>query len=150
MILQVRHIALEDTVFNRVEQISLLRKAISCIDLFITDSDYGYFHYELSDLYFWLANRYVMTENPDVAIENVAKAFEHAKKYDELPETFSYTSPLLRGVVFDRATHGDAGKECKVDSQLHYLNETCGRLYAPLMDRPVMQQILQTYTKCAE
>ena len=145
MLLQVRRVALEDTAFNRVEQLSYLRKAISTVELFIEEGDYGFFHYHLSDFYFWMANRYVMTENPDAAIENIGKAFAHAKAYDDLPETYVHTSPMLRGNVFSRSERGAAGQEKKVESQMTYLEETCARLYQPLMNHPALLSILDQY-----
>lgn len=144
-LIQVRQIALEDTAFNRVDQLGYLRRAIATIEQFLPDEDYGFFHYHLSDFYFWMANRYVMTENPDAAIENIDKAFAHAKAYDSLPDTFTHTSPMLFGYTVSRADRGFAGREKKVESQMTYLEETCARLYAPLMGRPALQKVLAKY-----
>ena len=43
----------------------------------------GFFHYDLSDLYFWIANRYVMMNDLNKAFENYELGFKHAKAYDE-------------------------------------------------------------------
>lgn len=145
MLIQIRHIALEDTSFNRVEQLTYLKRAVAVIEQFIPADDLGFFHYHLSDFYFWMANRYVMTENPDAAIENIDKAFAHAKAYDELPETYTYTSALLSGCTSSRADRGATGYEKKVESQMTYLEETCARLYAPLMNKPALLKVLDQY-----
>ena len=108
------------------------------------DGDYGFFHYHMSDFRFWMANRYVMTENPDAAMEQLTKAFQHAKDYDALPATYTHTSPLLYGYTVNRADRGRAGDEKKVESQMTYLEETCSRLYAPLMDRADMRALLNS------
>ena len=147
LLIQVRHIALEDTSFNRVDQLGYLRRAISVIEQLIPEDDYGFFHYHLSDFRFWLANRYVMTENPDAAIEQLKLAFVHAKAYDALPEVYTHTSPMLHGYTVSRAERGGAGYEKKVESQMTYLEETCARLYAPLMDRADMRDLINSVKK---
>ena len=144
MMIQIRHIALEDTGFTRVDQLSYLRRAVSVIEQLIPDGDFGFFHYHLSDFKFWIANRYVMTENPDAAIEQLQQSFEHAKAYDALPDAYEHTSPLLRGYTVTRAERGNAGHEKKVESQMTYLEETCSRLYAPYMDRADMRALLHS------
>ncbi len=144
MLIQIRHIALEDTSFNRVDQLGYLRRAVSVIEQLLPDGDYGFFHYHLSDFRFWMANRYVMTENPDAAIEQLTQAFAHALAYDALPQSYTYTSPLLAGYTMTRAQRGHQGQEKKVESQMTYLEETCARLYAPLMERPDMQKLLHS------
>ena len=108
------------------------------------DGDYGFFHYHMSDFRFWMANRYVMTENPDAAMEQLKQAFQHAIEYDALPATYTHTSPLLCGYTVNRADRGSAGNEKKVESQMTYLEETCSRLYAPLMDRADMRALLSS------
>ncbi|MBQ8719268.1 MAG: helix-turn-helix transcriptional regulator [Clostridia bacterium] len=144
LLIQIRHIALEDTSFNRVDQLGYLRRAIGVIEQLIPDGDFGFFHYHMSDFCFWLANRYVMTENPDAAMDQLQLAFTHAKSYDALPEEYTYTTPLLRGYTVSRADRGRAGHEKKVESQMTYLEETCAHLYAPLMRRPDMQKLMDS------
>lgn len=144
LMIQIRHIALEDTSFNRVDQLGYLRRAIHVVEQLIPDGDYGFFHYHMSDFRFWLANRYVMTENPDAAMEQLQAAFDHAKAYDALPETYTYTTPLLNGYTVSRSDRGRAGYEKKVESQMTYLEETCAHLYAPLSRRLDMQKLLSS------
>lgn len=145
-VLQIEHIALEDSSLNRIDQIALLKRAVALIESFLPDRDYGFFHYYLSDLCFWIANRHMMIGNRTVALEYMERAFSHAKAYDEMPESFCYTSPMLRGVTFRREERGCAGTERKVQSQLHYLRTTCRKLYEPLFDTDgTMHKILQLY-----
>ena len=145
-VLQIEHIALEDPALNRIDQIALLKRAIALIESFLPDRDYGFFHYYLSDLCFWIANRHMMTGNRTAAMEYIERAFSHAGAYDKIPESFTYTSPMLRGVVFRREERGAAGTERKVQSQLYYLRNTCRKLYEPLFDTDgTIHKILQIY-----
>lgn len=142
MLVQIRHIALEDTAFTRVDQLAFLRRAVTVIEQLLPNGDYGFFHYHLSDFRFWIANRYVMIENADAAIEELTLAFAHARAYDEIGDTYTHTSPLLKGYTVSRAERGRAGREKKVESQMTYLEETCARLYASLADRIDTQALL--------
>lgn len=142
MLVQIRHITLEDTAFTRVDQLAFLRRAVAVIEQLLPNDDYGFFHYHMSDFRFWIANRYVMIEDPDAAMEELTLAFEHARAYDEIGDFYTHTSPLLKGYTVSRAERGRAGREKKVESQMTYLEETCARLYAPLMDRADMQTLL--------
>lgn len=144
LLIQIRRVALEDTSFNRIDQLGYLRRAVAVMEQLIPDNDFGFFHYHMSDLRFWMANRYVMTENPDAAMEQLALAFSHAKAYDDLPDFYTYSSPLLAGLSVSRKERGSAGYEKKVESQMTYLEETCARLYAPLMHRADMIALLQS------
>ena len=150
MLIQIRHIALEDTTFNRVDQLTYLRRAVTVMEQLIPDGDYGFFHYHMSDFRFWMANRYVMTENPDAAMAQLSLAFEHARAYDALPDSVTYTTPLLAGYTVCRADRGAAGFEKKVESQMTYLEETCAHLYAPLSDRPDMIKLLNSMKNSEE
>jgi hypothetical protein len=144
LMIHVRLVTLEDTAFNRVEQLGYLRRIVSVVEQLLPDGDYGFFHYHMSDFFFWMANRYVMTENPDAAIEQLTLAFDHAKMYDALPEIITYKSPLLCGLTISRSERGRAGREKKVESQMTYLEETCAHLYKSLMNRPDMKALLNT------
>ena len=139
--LQARQIVSEDDALSIDEQIGVLSAAIRSIQSYFVADDLGYFHYHLSDLYIRMANRYMMIDQPDRVFDCLGHALKHAAAFDALPDRMEHTSPCVAGCVFDRDSR-PFGRECKLESQLNYLQTTCRELYAPLWNTAEMQALL--------
>lgn len=143
-VLQARQIVGEDDTLSLDEQNDILFAAVNTIKSYFTANDFGYFHYHLSDLYIRMANRYLMAGHPGGAYECLDHALKHAADFDALPEQMVHISPCVAGCVFDRGARA-FGHECKLQSQLGYLQTTCRELYEPLLDTDEMQSLLSKY-----
>ena len=107
------------------------------------DGDYGFFHQELSDLYLWIANRYIMVNDLDRAFENYEIGFKHAKAYDDLPKITTHTSFLVSGKVFDMAKINSDNEDNMVKRQIDCLRSW--GIYKKVKDTPQMQALLAKY-----
>ncbi len=125
------------------EQIKNLEKAVCFIKMIFDDGDYGFYHSDLSDLYFWIANRYVMINDLDKAFENYELGFKHAKAYDNLPKITKHTSFLVKGKVFDRAKTNSSTEANMIARQIDCLRSWS--VYKKLKDRPQMKSLLAKY-----
>ena len=101
---KIRKAVLEAKDISKQEQIKNFEKAISLLKMVFDDGDYGFYNQDLSDLYFWIANRYAMMDEFDKAFQNYELGFEHAKAYDSLPRIIVHTSFLVKGKIFDMMT----------------------------------------------
>ena len=128
---------------DREEQIRLLKKAVSLIELVFDEGDYGFCHYHLSELYIWIANRYAMLNEFDVAIDNYEKGLYHAKAYDDLPRTSAHTSYLVRGKVQDMTKICSGTESNEVARGIQYLREC--KVYEKVKDLPQIQALLAKY-----
>ena len=145
MLLQVkmRNIALHDETLDAQKKITYLKKAVELIDLVFADGDYGFFHHELSDLYLWIANRYVMIDDFDNAFSYYELGFRHARAYDTLPKQIKYTSVFVKDVVFDMANIDSNTEANMVANQLERLRSW--GVYEKVKDMPQMKAILAKY-----
>lgn len=125
------------------EQIRLLKKAVAVIELVLEDGDYGFCHYDLCELYLWIANRYVQLDDIPPAMEYYEKGFAHAKRYDSLPKTSVHTSFLVRGKVQDMTQVTTGSEMNEVARELEYIRESA--VYEKVKDLPEMQAILAKY-----
>lgn len=107
------------------------------------DGDYGFYNYDLSDLYFEIANRYVMVDELDKAFENYKLGFDHAKAYDTLSKTTVHTSFLVKGKFFDMAQANSSSEANAVKRQIDRLR-SCGVCEA-VKDTPKMKALLAKY-----
>lgn len=90
----IRKCALCDSVPVE-EQIRLLEKSVAVIELIYDEGDYGFQYYELSNLYHWIANRYVQLGELEKAVEYYDRGFACAAAYDNLPVVSKHTSALV-------------------------------------------------------
>ena len=140
---KIRYSALQAKDIDSHEKINQLQKAISLIKMIFDDGDYGFYHYDLSDLYIWIANRYVMLNDPDNAFKNYELGFKHAKAYDDLPKITTHTSFLVKGKIFDRTKTNSSTEANMVSRQI-----TCLRswgIYEKVKDTPQMQALFAKY-----
>ena len=101
----------------------------------------------MSDLYFWIANRYVMTNVFDKAFENYELGFKHAKEYDALPKITRHTSFLVKDKIFDMTTINSSFEENMVSRQINCLRSW--RVYEKVKDTPQMKALLAEYEPLA-
>lgn len=125
------------------ERIRLMKKAVALIELIFDDGDYGFCHYDLSELYLWIANAYVMEGDFSSAFGYYEKGFFHAKSYDDLPKTSTHTSFLVRGKVQDMTKICSGSEENEVAQELAYVRGSA--VYEKVREMPEMQAILAKY-----
>ena len=130
-------------VKNHTEAILIYEKAISLLELVFDDGDYGFNNYHLAELYIFIAHRYVRLHNLNSAFENFEKGLQYAKEYDDLPQTSTHTSFLVRGNVFDRRNTNSSTEQNNVARELGFLLES--NSYQELKDMPQMQAIITKY-----
>jgi hypothetical protein len=111
------------------------------------DGDYGFYNYDLSELYFWIANRYVMADELDKAFENYKLGFEHAKAYDSLPKTTVHTSFLVKGKIFDTTQTNSSSEANAIKLQIDRLRSR--GVYETVKDTPEMKALLAKYEPLA-
>lgn len=140
---KIRNAALRSNADDPAGQIRILKKAVSVIELVFEEGDYGFCHYDLSGLFIWIANRYVLLEDYEAAFAYYEKGFAHAKAYDELPEIGTHTSFLVRGYVQDRKNTNSSTEMNEVSHAMSCL-KTYG-VYEKVKDRPEMREILEKY-----
>lgn len=142
-LVKIRSAALKAKDIDSNEQIKHLQKAVTIIKTVFDDGDYGFYNADLSDLYFWIANRYVMANDFDKAFENYESGFRHAKAYDELPKITIHTSFLVKGKVFDITKVNSDIEVNMMSRQIDYLR-SCG-VYEKIRDTPQMKTLLKKY-----
>lgn len=140
---KIRNAALYSDADSPAGQIRHLKKAVGVIDLIFEDGDYGFCHYDLSQLFIWIANRYVLLEDYGSAFEFYEKGFAHAKAYDELPETSTHTSFLVRGYIQDMTNINSSTEMNAVSCTISEL-QTYG-VYKKVKDMPQMIELLEKY-----
>lgn len=141
--LEIRSAALYANYDDPLEQIRLLKKSVALIKLIFDDSDYGWCHYDLNELYLWIANRYVMTEEYELAFKYYEKGLAHAKKFQELPKLIKYTSFLVREKVQDMTKSSCGSEDNEVKREIDYIR-SC-ETYKKVKDMPEMKSILAKY-----
>ncbi|MBQ8403831.1 MAG: hypothetical protein IJX55_05345 [Clostridia bacterium] len=107
------------------------------------DGDYGFYNQDLSDLYFWIANRYVIINDFEKAIENYELGFKHARAYDTLPKITTHTSFLVKGKVFDITKTSSSIESNMVARQIECLRSW--DIYKKVKDHPQMKALLAKY-----
>lgn len=125
------------------KQIEYLKKSVDLIKVIFDEGDYGFSNYDLSELYVWIANRYVRSGDFGSALEYYEKGFAHAKAYDELPKISTHSSFLVRGKVQDM-TETCSGSELNQVARL--INDIRSwDVYEKVKDMPEMQRLLEKY-----
>ena len=132
---------------SSAEQIKHLHKSIDLLKMIFDDGDYGFYNQELSDLYFWIANRYVMINDLNKAFENYELGFRHAKAYDNLPKITKHTSFLVNGKVFDRSKTNSSTEANMIARQIDCLRSW--GVYEKVKDTPQMKKLLAEYEPLA-
>lgn len=142
-LMKIRLSVLEAKDLDSYGKIKYFETAVSFVKMIFDDGDYGFFHQELSDLYFWIANRYVMVNDLDRAFENYEIGFQHAKSYDDLPKITTHTSFFVREKVFDVAKTNSDNEDNMVKRQIDCLRSW--GVYKKVKDTPQMQALLAKY-----
>lgn len=143
MVVKIRNMAISGNDLSPKEQIAILDKVVRLIALVYDEGDYGFSNYHLSELYLWMANRYVMTEEYGTAFAYYDKGLSFAKAYDELPTVTVHTSFLVRGKELDM-TKTSSGTEWNLVARA--LDDIRGwGVYKAVKDMPEMEAILAKY-----
>jgi len=140
---KIRNTAHHDSAADSTETVKHLKKCVSLIKMIFDDGDYGFFHNDLSEVYMWIANRYVMIGELDSAFEYYELSLRHAKAYDELPRVINHTSFLVKDVPFDMAKTNTSVEENMVMLQINNLRSW--GVWETVKDSPQMQEILAKY-----
>lgn len=140
---KIRNAALWASDIGAYEQIKQLLKAAKLIKIIFDDGDYGFFNQDLSDLYLWIGNRYVMSDDLDSAFESYELSFKHALAYDTLPRITKHTSFLVKGKSFDMSKINSSVEENMVSSQINCLRSW--DVYEKVKDMPRMKAMLERY-----
>lgn len=141
LMVDIRNMALE--VEDPSESIRVLQKAIALIELIFDDGDYCFWNYHLAELHIWIAHRYVRAHDLAAAFHHFEKGLQYAKAYDDLPQTATHTSFLVRGNVFDARNINSGMEENEVARELGYLIES--ESYTELKDTMQMQKLIAKY-----
>lgn len=143
LVVKIRFAALYSNLDAPLEQIRILKKDVALLELVFEDGDYGFCHYHLSELYLWIANRYVIADELDSAFEYYEKGLAHARSFDELSRLSTHTSFLVRGYEQDMMNISSSFEGNEVTREIEYL---LGREeYQKVKDMPQMQQIIEKY-----
>lgn len=140
---KIRNAALHAKELDRREQIKCFEQAVALIKTVFDEADYGFFHQDLSNLYLWIANRYVMVDELDRAFSYYELGFRHAKAYDDLPGITTHTSFLVRGKIFDKSKVNS-----DIESNMVKWQAECLRswgIYEKIKDTPQMKALLAGY-----
>lgn len=125
------------------DQIDNFEKMVSLIKTVFDRGDYGWYHYDLSELYLWIANRFVMINDLDKAFENYELGFSHARAFDALPRITTHTSFLLKGKTFDITKINSSTEMNMVAMQIERL--LSWGVYEKVKDTPQMKALLSKY-----
>ena len=141
LMVDIRNMALEAE--DPQESVRILKKAIALIELVFDEGDYCFWNYHLAELHIWIAHRYARVGDRNAAYSHFEKGLQYAKAYDDLPETATHTSFLVRGNVFDAGKINSGTEENDVARELGYLMQS--GTYQELKDTPQMQAIVAKY-----
>lgn len=144
---KIRNMAVTSEDLSPAEQIKHLRKSIDLLKMIFDDGDYGFYNQGLSDLYFWIANRYIMINDLNKAFENYELGFKHAKAYDNLPKITKHTSFLVNGKVFDRSKTNSSTEANMIARQIDCLRSW--GVYEKVKDDLRMKALLAEYEPLA-
>lgn len=144
---KIRNATLQAKDIDPREQIRNFEKAVSLIKMIFDDGDYGFYNHDLSNLYFWIANRYVMVDDFDKAFENYELGFKHAKAYDSLPKITEHTSFLVKGKTFDMTKTNSSIEANMIAQQIDCLRSW--GIYEKVKDAPQMKALLAKYEPLA-
>ncbi|MBE6575504.1 MAG: helix-turn-helix transcriptional regulator [Ruminococcaceae bacterium] len=140
---KIRNAALHAKELDSRGRIKCYAQAVTLIKTVFDEEDFGFFHQDLSDLYLWIANRYVMLKDLDLAFKYYELGFRHAKAYDDLPKITTHTSFLVRGKVFDKSKVNSDIEANMVKWQAECLRSW--GIYEKVKDTPQMQALLTKY-----
>lgn len=91
-------VSLNPTVFTSEYRSRIITSIINLYDTVFDDGKYGVYHYDVSHLYFTLADYEVRYDNElQNALAHFDKGFEHYKKYEQIREQgeYIYSAPLV-------------------------------------------------------
>ncbi|MBQ8524842.1 MAG: helix-turn-helix transcriptional regulator [Clostridia bacterium] len=140
---KLRNTAHHDNTIDSHKTIKYLKKDVSLIKMIFDDDDYGFYHHELSVLYMWIANRYVMVGDLDSAFEYYELSFYHAKEYDELPKLITHTSFFVKDVTLDMSKTNTDIEDNVVTHHISDLHSW--GVWEAVKDTPQMKAIIDKY-----
>lgn len=141
MVVDIRNLALKTE--DPRESIRVMKKAVALCELVYDEGDYCFLYTHLSDLYIFIAHRYVRIDDTDTALDCFEKGFLYAKAYDNLPLTKTHTSFLVRGNVYDKRNTSSMTDRNKVAEELEHLLESGS--YQQLKDTERMRALIAAY-----
>ncbi len=147
LIVKIRNCALFSSL-PPDDQIKYFEKAISLINLIYDKADYGFSHYDLCELYIYVANRSIMTKDYENAKKYLEIGLYHGKSYDELPPKTIHTSFLVENYKFDKSKvySGFEGNEIK--RELDYIDDN--EFYNEVRDMDWFKAVLDKYRPFAK
>lgn len=83
------------------ERLNALDFGISLLKLLFSDSRFGFYATDMSDLYEWKANIYAKKNDKEKTLEALTQSVRYAIEASELTEKYAYTAPMVNRVVFD-------------------------------------------------
>lgn len=141
MIIDIRNLALKTA--DPHESVRILKKAVTLCEMVYDEGDYCFSYTHLSDLYIFIAHRYMRVGDTDAALDCFEKGFLYAKAYDDLPLTKTHTSFLVRGNVYDKHNTSSMTDRNKVSEELDHLLESDS--YQQLKDNERMRALITAY-----
>ena len=91
-----------EPMFDAETNIALCQKAIDLYAVIYEKGTMGYTHLRVSRCYYYMGLYALELGQFERMTDYFAKAAEHAKQFDALPETVIFSSPLLNRLVFER------------------------------------------------
>ncbi|MBR6808536.1 MAG: helix-turn-helix transcriptional regulator [Clostridia bacterium] len=140
---KLRNTAHHDNTIDSHETIKYLKKDVDLIKMIFDDGDLGFYNIELSEVYMWIANRYVMVGDLDHAFEYYELSFTHAKEYDTLPKLITHTSFFVKDVPLDMSKTNSDIEENSVTCQINKLRSW--GVWETVKDTPQMKAIIEKY-----
>jgi len=99
----------DEAVYDAETCIALYQKAIDLYNVIYGDGNMCYTHLRMSRCYYHMGLYALELGQSERMTEYFAKAAEHAKQFDALPEKVPFTSLLLNRLVFDRTNTSGVG-----------------------------------------
>ncbi len=110
-------------------KIALYRKAITLFELMFENSDFGYEHTSLAQLYENLTAVYLETGNTDAALDALEQSVRHSIAFIQTPDRFAHTSLLFDRLTFKREELSKDYTCSHAEKILHFLEQD---IYNPL------------------
>ncbi len=98
-----------EPMFDAETNIALCQKAIDLYNVIYEDGTMGYTHLRVSRCYYYMGLYALELGQFDRMTGYFAKAAEHAKRFDALPETVPFSALLLNRLVFERSSTSGVG-----------------------------------------
>lgn len=110
-------------------KIALYQKAVALFELMFENSDFGYEHTSLAQLYENLTAVYLETGNTDAALDALEQSVRHSIAFIQTPDRFAHTSLLFDRLTFKREALSKDYTCSHADKVLHFLEQS---IYDPI------------------